>query len=56
MLPWQHMCNSKHFSKSDITSYDNGIGFSVMDICKIHVKTQALFESKLNSHTQSAQF
>ena len=37
MLPWQQVCNGKHFSKSDITTYDNGIGFLLIDIWQIHV-------------------
>ena len=48
MLPWQQICSSKHFSKSDITSYDNDIGFSSMDIWQIHEKNQ---EKKTPSHS-----
>ena len=43
MLPWQQMCNGKRFSKSDITSHDNGIEFSLMDIWQIHAKNQVIF-------------
>ena len=54
MLPWQQVCNGKHFSKLDKTSYDNGVEFPSMDICQINVKHQARFSK--NSYTQSAQF
>ena len=61
MLPWQQMCNGKHFSKLDITSYDNGMGFFPMDIWQIHVKLckkSSYIKKKINTncHTQSAQF
>ena len=63
MLPWQQMCNGKHFSKLDITSYDNGIGFFSMDIWQIPVqlcnKSSYILKKKKinkkinkNSHTQ----
>ena len=43
------MCNGKHVSKSDITGYDNGIGFSLIDIWQIHVKIELY--SKKKKHT-----
>ena len=52
MLPWQQMCNGKHFAKSDITSYYNGIGFPSMDIWQIHVKSQAKFLKTIQNKTK----
>ena len=54
MLPWQQMCNGKHFSKLDITSYDNGIGIFSMDIWQIHVqlcKKSSYILKKINKNT-----